>query len=120
MHIISHRGYWQKSDEKNCGVAFRRSFDFNFGTETDIRDSNGQLVISHDMPTGNEMLLADLLKILDNRNLTLALNIKADGLATQLKKTMRAMALDSWFVFDISIPYIQLFFYHFSANNQDD
>ena len=53
MEIISHRGYWFKNSEKNSDLAFRRSFSLNFGTETDIRDFDGELVISHDVANKN-------------------------------------------------------------------
>jgi glycerophosphoryl diester phosphodiesterase len=45
MKIMSHRGYWRGEDEKNTTTAFSRSFDLGFGTETDVRDALGQLVI---------------------------------------------------------------------------
>ena len=51
MEILSHRGYWKTVTEKNTIIAFKRSFNLGFGTETDIRDLNGNLVISHDMPS---------------------------------------------------------------------
>ncbi len=104
MIILSHRGYWQEVTEKNREVAFERSFDLNFGTETDIRDLNGTLVISHDMPNGNELTLSEFLHILGNRDLPLALNIKADGLVTPLVHAMRGSGLNNWFVFDMAVP----------------
>lgn len=104
MIVLSHRGYWQTECEKNQGVAFKRSFDLGFGTETDVRDCNGDLVISHNMPNGAEMSLVDFLKIQKNKTLPLALNIKADGLAEQLKKTMGASGIKNWFAFDMSVP----------------
>ncbi len=51
MQVISHRGYWKSAAEKNTTTAFARSFALGYGTETDVRDLNGELVISHDMPT---------------------------------------------------------------------
>jgi hypothetical protein len=84
MIVISHRGYWKKPAERNRPVAFCRSFDCGFGTETDLRDRTGQLVISHDMPDGSEITLADLLDILAGRELPTAINVKADGLAAAL------------------------------------
>lgn len=104
MIILSHRGYWLESTEKNKEVAFRRSFDLGFGTETDVRDRKGELVISHDMPNGNEMTLDDFLKIFGKRTLPLAMNIKADGLVIPLNKAMQAKGITDWFVFDMSIP----------------
>ena len=50
MIIISHRGYWIQPAEKNTEEAFSRSFERGMGTETDVRDHRGELVISHDMP----------------------------------------------------------------------
>jgi hypothetical protein len=104
MKILCHRGYWKNIQEKNTYEAFRRSFDFGFGTETDIRDICGRLVISHDCPTGNEMELDEFFKILNGRNLPLALNIKADGLSQSLKDTIDKFGIKNYFTFDMSIP----------------
>lgn len=104
MKILSHRGYWLEPREKNRLEAFRRSFHLGFGTETDVRDAAGQLVISHDMPSGGEMRLREFLRLVGNPGLPLALNIKADGLAKALREEMDASGHRSWFVFDMSIP----------------
>lgn len=104
MNIMSHRGYWKREEEKNTELAFRRSFDFNFGTETDVRDCLGQVVISHDMPRGDEMPLTSFINLLGEKKLVCALNIKADGLAEMIHHTMHERARDDWFVFDMSIP----------------
>lgn len=104
MIVLSHRGYWLEVSEKNQKIAFDRSFDLNFGTETDIRDLNGSLVISHDMPNGKEMELAEFTRIVGDRNLPLALNIKADGLVSSLIHTMQSTKLTNWFVFDMAVP----------------
>ncbi|WP_132706018.1 phosphodiesterase [Pseudomonas aeruginosa] len=104
MEIISHRGYWGDRSERNQAVAFHRSFDLGFGTETDVRDLGGQLVISHDMPTGTEMSLDALLMIMGGRNLPLAINIKADGLAAAVKEKFERAGHTNWFVFDMAVP----------------
>lgn len=104
MQIISHRGYWLEKSERNQKVAFERSFDLGFGTETDVRDVTGRLVISHDMPDGSEMSLDDLLAIMAGRNLPLAVNIKADGLCAPLKAVFDAHGHSNWFVFDMAVP----------------
>lgn len=104
MKIISHRGYWIESEEKNSISAFKRSWELCFGIETDIRDSQGQLVISHDAPSGSEMLLTEFLSHIPNLKLPLALNIKADGLAKHISKLMHSTHLEDWFLFDMSIP----------------
>lgn len=104
MNIISHRGYWRHANEKNGSIAFRRSFDLGFGTELDVRDIKGELVIAHDMPNGSEIKLSDLLDILDGRDLPLAINIKADGMSDALAAQMRGRNLKKWFTFDMSTP----------------
>lgn len=104
MKIISHRGFWHVPSEKNTATAFRRSFGLGFGVETDVRDSLGTLVISHDMPCGEEMSLTTFLGLMGNDQQLLAINIKADGLAKLLYKTMSDYHSANWFVFDMSIP----------------
>lgn len=104
MIVLSHRGYWKAPGEKNAEVAFRRSFDLGFGTETDVRDRAGELVVSHDPPTGGEMSFEAFLDLLGDRDLPLALNIKADGLATAVRAAMSKRPLTKWFVFDMSVP----------------
>jgi len=104
MRILSHRGYWQTPEEKNQLVAFSRSFDLGFGCETDMRDCGGELVISHDMATGGEMTFEELLQLMDGRNLPLALNIKADGLAERMLELLNQYGHTNYFTFDMSIP----------------
>lgn len=104
MIVISHRGYWKSIEEKNTAIAFHRSFDLGFGTETDIRDLNQKLVISHDMPDESAMLLSTFLDILGERDLPLALNIKADGLSEALKSILLKHGNQNWFVFDMAVP----------------
>ena len=109
MQIISHRGFWRDSAEKNKINAFERSFNLGFGTETDIRDFNGELVISHDIPNSSiqELLYVDdffkLYKSTGN-NLPLALNIKSDGLQEMLQNLIIKYDISNYFVFDMSIP----------------
>jgi hypothetical protein len=107
MEIISHRGYWKTIEEKNLIVAFERSFKLGFGTETDIRDFNGELVISHDIPDFNCIKMETFLELyssLTNHDFTLALNIKSDGLQTKLFEVLNKFKIENYFVFDMSIP----------------
>lgn len=104
MQTISHRGYWKVPTEKNTREAFARSFTMGFGTETDVRDLAGTLVISHDPPSGGEMTLNDLLQMAKPFDLPLALNVKADGLAVRINETLKSYDYRNWFVFDMSIP----------------
>lgn len=107
MIVLSHRGYWLKCHERNQRIAFDRSFQLNFGTETDLRDAGGEIVISHDVPTGGELTLAQFLDIhrnYSNGGLPLALNIKADGLASLVKKAVDGLLGLDVFVFDMAVP----------------
>ena len=90
MQILSHRGYWKSEKEKNTHGAFERSFSMGFGTETDIRDYKGELVISHDIADEKSVKLEDFFRIYNdfNKSLPLALNIKADGLQLKLKSLL--------------------------------
>ena len=101
MEIISHRGYWNKLDEKNTEISFRKSFNYNFGTETDIRDYKGHLVISHDIPDENSMSIDQFFEIYNSKNsdLLLALNIKSDGLQKSLKEKLIEYKIKNYFVF---------------------
>ena len=104
MQIISHRGYWQNKSERNQRVAFERSFDAGYGTETDLRDICGKIVISHDMPRGGEITFENVLQIMNGRNLPLALNIKADGLGNEIAYLLKKYGHTDYFTFDMSIP----------------
>ena len=106
MEIISHRGYWFKNSEKNSSLGFRRSFSLNFGTETDIRDFDGELVISHDVANKNCITIEKFFGIYKSIEIqsSLALNIKSDGLQNLLKKSLKQNNINNYFVFDMSIP----------------
>ncbi|WP_241574540.1 hypothetical protein [Rosenbergiella nectarea] len=106
MISISHRGYWLNPSEKNSIAAFKRSFSQGFGTETDIRDYCGELVISHDIPSKESISFEKFLNLFiryDHR-LPLALNIKADGLARDINEFLKFYKIDNYFCFDMSIP----------------
>jgi hypothetical protein len=104
MKVISHRGYWTIDEEKNSELAFRRSFSNDYGTETDVRDARGDLVISHGMPLGGEMTLEDFFKLPGATYLPLALNIKSDGIARFVLESVIRNKIENWFVFDMSVP----------------
>jgi hypothetical protein len=108
MEIISHRGLWYESCQKNTSLAFERSFELGFGIETDVRDLNGELVISHDMPRlyQNLMSLEELLKLYIKNDCkgTLALNVKADGLQDAITRAIVKYDIKNYVLFDMSIP----------------
>ena len=100
MKIISHRGYWKKKEEQNTELAFQRSLSSGFKIETDLRDRNGDLVISHDLPRQKFVEIEILEKIIrrfDNSK-PLAINIKSDGLAKKVKDLLSQSNIKEYFV----------------------
>lgn len=106
MEIISHRGYWKNNDEKNQLVAFHQSFSLGFGTETDFRDYDQEIVIAHDIPLPSSIKANIFFQLYHQYhcNSTLALNIKADGLQLKIKQLIEEHKIDNYFVFDMSVP----------------
>lgn len=106
MRVLSHRGYWLTSSEKNSRAAFERSFSLGFGTETDIRDLGQDIVISHDSPTQDSMRLEEFLRLVRDHSpeLPVALNVKADGLQARTLSALQTVGIKDAFVFDMSIP----------------
>ena len=106
MKFLSHRGFWKTKKEQNTLVAFKKSFMDGFGCELDIRDCEGQLVISHDLPTKPYLLLETVFQNYKNINcdVPIAINIKADGLQILLKELIEKYSITNYFVFDMSVP----------------
>lgn len=105
MKILSHRGWWENRAEHNTLAAIERSFRAGFGIETDVRDAGGQLVISHDLPDASAYAVSRLLKMhREFPQLTLALNVKSDGLQVKLRELLDEYGVQNYFVFDMSIP----------------
>jgi hypothetical protein len=106
MEIISHRGFWKQNAERNQEMAFIRSWENGFGLETDVRDFNQKLVISHDIASSESMDLELFLERYKQlgKETPLALNIKSDGLSILLKEILNKFEIDNYFVFDMSVP----------------
>lgn len=106
MLIISHRGYWKTASEKNTQTAFERSFSLGFGTETDLRDLDRQLVIAHDPPPAGAMPASEMFAQVARHDpsLPMALNIKSDGLQDMVMSAVAAHGLMGCFVFDMAVP----------------
>ncbi len=106
--ILAHRGRWNSDVAKNSREALSGALLAGFGLETDIRDLDGTLVISHDPPLrSDELITFDwLLDVYASNGCTgvLALNIKADGLAEMTRRALNARGITSYFVFDMSVP----------------
>lgn len=103
MEIISHRGIWHSIDEQNSIRSIIKSLDSGFGVEFDVRDHNGEIVISHDLPSDESPKLLDLLNLIEGKKNSLAINIKADGILKEIKKLLHNRELN-WYVFDMSFP----------------
>jgi glycerophosphoryl diester phosphodiesterase len=108
MQILSHRGLWKQTSEKNTLDSFKKSIDSNFGFEIDIRHLNEQLFVSHDPLNTNQkqLLFDDVLSYyqVNNSDVFIAINIKEDGLDMILNKTLKKFEISNYFFFDMSIP----------------
>lgn len=107
MKLLCHRGIWTQAHEKNTHAALCAAFDQGLGIETDIRDCDGSLVVSHDMPT--RATAGDLDALLSHyrdqqSSAPLALNVKSDGLQAALLAKLQAYRVQNYFVFDMSVP----------------
>jgi hypothetical protein len=110
VKIIAHRGFWLMSEEMNTEVAFNRALKAGFGIETDVRDFNEELVISHDIPISvgysfEEFLLlyVDLSHNIEHPP-CLAINIKSDGLQNKINSLLEKYQIKNYFLFDMSVP----------------
>lgn len=106
IELLAHRGLWEQLEERNQPKALEAALRAGFGVETDIRDFQGTLVISHDMPNGEEQTFEQFLaqyQALGCKS-TLALNIKADGMAKQIQALLEQFQVTNYFCFDMAIP----------------
>jgi len=106
VQLIAHRGYWLDPKEKNTDIAFSRALSHGFGIETDFRDLNGQLVVSHDVPLVGAISAKQFIALYKASpvNAPLALNIKADGLQDLIGKFLQEAGFCNYFVFDMAVP----------------
>ena len=86
--------------------AFERAFRLGFGIETDLRDADKKIVVSHDMADEGCLTFEDLVKLYSELNCSsfLALNIKSDGLAEEVSKILNKYEVINYFCFDMSVP----------------
>jgi glycerophosphoryl diester phosphodiesterase len=106
LNIIAHRGYWLNNSEKNTSLAFARALQHGFGIETDFRDFDGTLVVSHDPPSANSMKISELVKLYRDQPVTapMALNIKSDGLHELVIDLIQRAKFKNAFAFDMAVP----------------
>jgi glycerophosphoryl diester phosphodiesterase len=103
---LAHRGLWAEADERNTLAAFSEAFAHGWGVELDVRDLDGELVISHDPPAAGALGFAAVVEafLAAGSPGQLAVNVKADGLETMLADTLRGVDPARWFAFDMSVP----------------
>jgi glycerophosphoryl diester phosphodiesterase len=105
MNFIAHRGLWSEKSEQNTYLGIKKAFDLGFGVELDVRDKNGELVVSHDPSYGVECLyLEEIVKLFNPYDSMLAINIKSDGILENLKSLLAGLDKKRFFLFDMSIP----------------
>ena len=110
MKFISHRGNWNSNVPQNSRLSFLSSLDKGFGIETDLRDLNGQIVISHDMPRSTESLMTidDFFELYNSSEIysqcILALNLKSTGFIKILKQKINQYQIKNYFLFDMPGP----------------
>lgn len=94
--------------------AFARSFDAGFGAELDVRDANGQLVVSHDPPADEAVSFAGVLKEFEvaGQPGALAVNVKADGLGPAIARACADHGVTEYFTFDHSVPDLMTYLAH--------
>lgn len=117
IEIIAHRGMWRMSEEKNTLAAFERALQHGFGIETDFRDCNGELIISHDPAGPGAIKAKDFFDLCDEYPNTdpHAINVKSDGLQSLLAPYLSSWSEQQYFVFDMSVP-DSLGYLHFGMN----
>lgn len=106
MKILAHRGYWNKFAPKNTILAIKMALERGYGFESDVRDFEGNVVISHDIADSNCQKAEEIFKLLHDysNNYTFAINIKADGLKNLLSNLLYVYDIHNYFLFDMSIP----------------
>jgi len=107
-NIIAHRGLWKNKKEQNSFASLNNAILNNFGVEFDVRDYNGEIYISHDIIKSkkSKCLLENFLNFYNKiqSSSILAINIKSDGLITDLKKILIKNKITNYFIFDMSFP----------------
>jgi glycerophosphoryl diester phosphodiesterase len=103
---LAHRGLWAVADQRNSLAAFQGAFAHGWGVELDVRDLDGELVISHDPPVAGALPFSEVVDCYLAAGCpgALAVNVKADGLERMVADALRAVDPERWFAFDMSVP----------------
>jgi glycerophosphoryl diester phosphodiesterase len=103
---LAHRGLWTLPAERNSLAAICDAFAHGWGVETDVRDIDGALVVSHDPPGQGTLPFEAVVDAYRAHGCpgAMAVNIKADGLAEMVAHALRDVDRSRWFAFDMSVP----------------
>lgn len=107
---MAHRGDWvRESLVPNSQEALLAALDAGFSIETDLRDHNKTVVVSHDpVADDSELTLQKFLSLISratlSREIVFALNIKSDGLSSIMTDELRVLQDIPHFFFDMSTP----------------
>ena len=114
IEFLAHRGWWAHRRETNSIQALLKAVDAGYGIETDIRDFDGRLVISHDVADNDSLPLTEFIDALLDRPHALAVsfawNVKSDGLHSLFSEALPSTFWDQSFVFDMSVPDMRGYF----------
>lgn len=99
--IFAHRGDWHPDLSPNSLEAISKAFSKGFAVETDIRDFQGHLVVSHDPCSDpNAQKFSELFSSYQR----MAINIKSDGLSGLIEMHVENILQSNSFIFDCSFP----------------
>lgn len=106
MDILAHRGWWGENIDKNSPKAIRTALEKGYGFESDIRDYDGYLIISHDIGNIKCQRVEQVFKWLREfeDQFTFAINIKSDGLKGLISDLISNYKINNYFLFDMSVP----------------
>ena len=105
--IFAHRGFWKEGGfSPNSRESLESAFEKGFAVETDVRDQQEEIVISHD-PCGSSTYSSFNQELLALGGI--AINIKSDGLVPRFAELREHLQESQSFVFDCSFPQILQF-----------
>ena len=105
--IFAHRGFWKEGGfAPNSRESLESAFEKGFAVETDVRDQQEEIVISHD-PCGSSTYSSFNKELLALGGI--AINIKSDGLVPRFAELREHLQESQSFVFDCSFPQILQF-----------
>lgn len=111
MILIGHRGKHDDGMLPNSMEALKAGLELGYGIETDFRDLEGRLVLSHDRPCKGAYMAEDFFAMAGQyKECMLAINVKSDGIGDLIKGQIDKYHIENYFVFDMSVP--QMLEYH--------